>query len=166
MKKNVLLAVLLLSLPALAKSKIEYKPLLHQTILYFASDRITTGGFGMGAGVQIIYKEHFVAQTDASLLWANGNAISTRLALGCQRRGTWTPSIMGTLGLLWGQRTEILDDRGRRPTSPVWVVGLRAAMLRFANERGCLSALEAGYGVGPYRGSCLELTILAAGIKW
>jgi len=166
MTKNFLLALLLLSIPAQAKSNIAYKPLLQQTILYFASDRITMGGFGMGAGVQCMLKEHFVAQTDASLLWANGNAISTRLALGYQRCGTWTPAIMATAGLLWGQRTEILDDRGRRPNSPVWVVGLRGALLRFANKRGCVSALEAGYGAGPYRGSCLELTILAAGLHW
>lgn len=166
MKKNVLLALLLLSIPALAKNKIEYKPLLQQTILYFASDRITMGGFVMGAGVHITYNDNWIAQTDASLLWANGNAISTRLALGYQRGGTWTPAIMGTLGLLWGQRTEILDNNGQRPIAPVWVAGLRSAALRFTNERGYVSALELGYGIGPYKGSCLELTILAAGINW
>jgi hypothetical protein len=124
------------------------------------------GGFGMGAGVQIMYKEHFVAQTDASLLWANGNAVSTRLAFGYQRHGKWTPAIMATVSLLWGQRTEILDTDGQRPIAPVWVTGLRSAALRFTNERGYVSALELGYGIGPYKGSCLELTILAAGINW
>jgi hypothetical protein len=166
MKKYFLLAMLTLTIAAQAKNKIEYKPMLQQCVLYFASDRITMGGFGMGAGIHVLYKEKWVAQTDASLLWANGNTISTRLALGYQRGGKWTPAIMATVGLLWGQRTEILDHNGRRPIAPVWVAGMRSAALKFANERGYVSALEIGCGIGPYKGTALELTILAAGINW
>lgn len=106
------------------------------------------------------------APDDASILWGNGNAVSTRLALGYQRDGRWTPVIFGTFGLLWGQRTEVLSETGRRPAAPVWVVGLRTAPLRFESTRGYVSALELGYGVGPDRGRSLEVTLLAAGVRW
>lgn len=166
MKKTIFLAVLLFSTSLESQPAIEWTPLLQQSLVYFSSDRVTIGGLGIGAGVRFVHKKNLVAQTDASILWANGNAIATRLAIGYQRDGRWTPAIFGTFNLLWGQRTEVLSSMGQRPVAPVWAVGLRGAPLRFQNLRGYVSALEVGYGIGPDQGTSLELTILAAGIRW
>jgi hypothetical protein len=107
-----------------------------------------------------------VGQTDFSLLWINGNAVSTRVAMGIQRDGRWSPTLFGTFALLFGQRTEILSESGERPPTPTWIFGIRIAPLCFQSEHGFVSALEAGYGLGPHRGTSLELTVLSVGIRW
>ncbi len=43
--------------------------------------------------------------------------------------------------------------------------GLRIAPLRFENDKGYVSALETGFGLGPYKGRCLEVSILSVGIR-
>lgn len=166
MKKIVILFVLLFSYSLNARPSIRWIPLVQQTVAYFSSDRITMGGLGFGVGSQFIIGKHFIAQADAGLLRANGNAVNTRLAFGYQLDGRWQPAILATFNLFWGQRTEILSESGQRPTSPVWVAGFRLAPVRFSGARAQVSALELGYGMGPDRGVNLELTILSVGIGW
>lgn len=166
MKKIILFTLLLISATAKAQTSVEWTPVLHQSLLYFSSDRVTMGGLGIGAGVRFVHGNNLVAQTDASILWANGNAVATRLGIGYQRDGRWTPAIFSTFNILWGQRTEVLSETGQLPPSPIWVVGLRGAPLRFEGTHGYVSALEFGYGIGPDRGKSLELTILSAGVRW
>ena len=81
------------------------------------------------------------------------------------RRHVRAPAILGIVSLFWGSRTEILLEDGRRPISPVAVLGLRIAPLRFENDKGYVSALETVFGLGPYKGRCLEVSILAVGIR-
>jgi len=161
-----LVAVLLMTGQAAAEPLAIWTPFVQQTALYYASDTVTVAGAGIGTGVRLDCCQHITAQADASILWVNGNAVSTRFAAGYQRAGGWTPGIFGTFNLLWGQRTEVLSDTGARPASPVWVTGLRAAPLRFAGEGASVSALEFGIGFGPDRGRCYELTILSADFHW
>ncbi len=141
-------------------------PVLQQTGLYFSSDRVTVEGVGVGAGAIYLWKEHLVAQGDVNLLWGDGNAISTRIAAGYRRAGTWSPTVLGTCALLWGQRVEMLSPTGERPPTPVWVLGIRVAPLRFETAAGVVSALELGYGIGPAKGMALDLTILSLGAAW
>lgn len=166
MKKAIIFVILLISVSAKAQPSIRWTPFLQQTTVYFVSDRVTLAGLGIGAGAQFVWKKNFATQTDASILWANGNVVTTRLAFGYQREGQWQPAILATFSLLWGQRTEVLSETGQRPAAPVWVIGLRGAPLRFESSRGYVSALEPGYGIGPDHGIGLELTILAAGLSW
>lgn len=163
---TLLLAVLFSLRSSFAESALVWTPFVQQTGMYFSSERVTMGGAGIGVGAQLTWKKNWIAQTDANLVWGNGNAVSTRLALGYQREGRWQPAILSTFDLLWGQRTEVLSDSGERPAAPVWVVGLRGMPLRFTGPRGYVSALEFGYGVGPDAGYCLEFTVLTAGIRW
>ena len=163
---TLFLAELLSSLPIFAEPSLVWTPLAQQTGTYFSSDRVTMGGAGVGIGAQLSWMQNVIAQTDANILWGNGNAVSTRLALGYQRTGRWQPAILGTFNLLWGQRTEALSDSGKRPAAPIWVTGVRGTPLRFAGPRGYISALEFGYGIGPDAGYCLEFTLLTAGIRW
>ncbi len=165
MKRLFLLGAILTSTLAFGQT-LNWTPLLQQNGIYYSSERVTAGGLGIGAGVRFDNGAHLVGQTDFSLLWINGNAVSTRFALGYQRDGRWSPALLGTFGLLFGQRTEILSETGERPKTPVWILGLRAAPLSFQGERGFVSALEVGYGFGPYKGTSLEVTILSAGIRW
>ncbi len=163
--KNILLVpliVVMLTLPA--RSKIAYTPVFQQTALYFTSDRVTMAGLGMGAGAGIRLKPNLVAQIDVNLLWANGNAVATRMAVGYKRNGFWTPALLSTISILSGQRTEILSEKGKLPAAPVWVIGLRATPLRFESSSGFVSLVEVGYGRGPDHGTNIECTILSVGV--
>ena len=80
-----------------------------------------------------------------------------------QRSATWSPALLGTFTLLWGQRTELLSSSSEQPPSPVWVLGVRLAPLRFEGPAGFVSALEFGYGFGPDRGLAIDLTVLSVG---
>ncbi len=51
------------------------------------------------------------------------------------------------------------------PVLPDGTPGLRISPLRFENDKGYVSALETGFGLGPYKGRCLEVSILAVGIR-
>jgi len=161
----ILLFFMLSSLPVSAQKSVRWMPYMQQNGLYFSSDHITSAGAGIGLGLAVGLGNHFLAQSDVNIYWINGNAVSTRLAAGYKRNGAWAPAIMGNVSLLWGGRTEVLLEDGQRPVSPVAVLGLRIAGLRFENDKGFVSALEMGYGFGPYRGTCLEVSLLSVGIR-
>lgn len=166
MKKTAWCALMLLAVPLTAGAELNWTPLLQQTGLYYISDRVTLAGFGLGLGARLVWEKNFVAEADAGLLWGNGTVVPTRLAVGYQLDGAWSPAVYGTFGLLWGQRIEVLSDTGQRPAAPIWVAGLRIAPLRFS-QAGCFaSALEFGYGFGPDRGVGFEVTLLSVGGSW
>lgn len=166
MKKLLIIIVALIGSFLQAKEPITWTPFVQQTGAYFTSDRVTSAGLGIGGGTMITNGRHLVAQADLNVMWINGNAVSTRLAAGYQRSGRWSPAILGTFGLYWGQRTEVLSKAGERPISPIWVTGIRLAPIRFQGNRGLVSALEFGFGIGPYQGQNLEITILSGGTRW
>jgi hypothetical protein len=155
-------------MPGFIKSQGEFKwtPMIQQTALHFGSESITIEGYGLGIGTQLVWKEKFVFQPDMNLLWLNGNAISNRFAFGYQRKGKWNPAAMATFNLLWGQHTEVIVGEGERLAMPVWVAGLRVTPLRFELPKGFISVLELGYGFGPYKGNCYELTLINIGSRW
>lgn len=166
MKRAVIhLCFFLAALHAAAQASVQWMPYIQQNGMYFSSDHITSAGAGIGFGLALGVGNHFLAQTDINIYWINGNAVSTRLAAGYKRNGTWAPAILGNVSLLWGGRTEVLLEDGQRPVSPVVVPGLRIAGLRFENEKGFVSALELGFGFGPYRGTCPEVSLLSVGIR-
>ena len=140
-------------------------PYMQQTGMLLSSDRITSSGYGSGLGVALS-KGHFLAQTDVNLLWTNGNAASNRFAVGIKGKGVWSPALLGTFATNWGDRTEILSETGQRPPSAVWVAGVRIAPLRFEKEKGYLSALEFGYGVGRDNARSLEISLVTIGINF
>jgi hypothetical protein len=80
--------------------------------------------------------------------------------------GKWNPAAMAAFNLLWGQHTEVITGEGERPSMPVWVAGLRITPLRFELPKGFISVLELGYGLGPYKGNCYELTLINTGARW
>ncbi len=164
MIRAMIVTMLLTLSPASARTQdaVVLMPMLQQTGLYFASDRITASGLGAGVGVQFHWRDHILGQADVNILWGNGNTVSSRFSAGYQLSGNWSPALLGTFTLLWGQRTEVLSASGERPPSPAWAAGLRAAPLRFRGDAGVVSVLEFGYGMGPNRGMALELTILSA----
>ncbi len=147
-----------------AQAQAKWTPYLQNSGIYFSSDHITVAGVGIGAGLACTINEHLIIQGDISDYWISGNAISTRLSAGYKKSGKWTPCVMGTFSVLWGSRIEILLEDGRRPISPVPVVGIHINPLFFENDKGFVSALEAGFGIGPYNGICPEITILRLGI--
>jgi hypothetical protein len=166
MRSTILIACLLIAAAqATAQTPMRWMPYAQQSGLYHTSEHVTSSGVGIGLGVALRAGDHFVAQSDCNIHWLNGNAATTRLAAGYVRSGTWAPAILGNVSLLWGSRTEILLEDGRRPVSPVAVLGLRIAPLRFENDKGYVSALETGFGLGPYKGRCLEVSILVVGIR-
>jgi hypothetical protein len=120
-------------------------------------------GAGGGLGAQLVWRGRFVAQADANLLWATGNAVTTRLAAGVQRRARWSPAAWATLTLVWGDRIEKLDDDGSRPPRPGSAVGLRGSPLRWATPQVMVSAGELGVAFTPSGGLWLEMTVLAVG---
>jgi hypothetical protein len=100
-----------------------------------------------------------------NLLWGNGNAITTRLAVGYEKKGTWTPGIYGTLNLVWGQKVQLLSESGEKASLPACIGGLRIVPLKFRTKYGYVSALEIGYGLGPDKGRSIEFSILSIGLK-
>ena len=166
MRSTILFACLLfVAAQTSAQTPLRWMPYVQQSGLYHTSEHVTSSGVGIGLGVALRAGDHFVALSDCNIHWLNGNAATTRVAAGYVRSGTWAPAILGNVSLLWGSRTEILLEDGRRPVSPVAVLGLRIAPLRFENDKGYVSALETGFGLGPYKGRCLEVSILAVGIR-
>ncbi|MDX9904976.1 MAG: hypothetical protein RBS55_00160 [Bacteroidales bacterium] len=139
---------------------------LHQTGMYYSSDNITSEGLGLGIGAHFLHKSQIAGQVDANILWGNGNAITTRIAAGYEKKGKWAPAIYATCNLLWGQRTEILAENGDRPPLPAWAAGVRVTPLKFRTGRGYVSALEFGYCVGPAKAMSLEFSVLSIGIRF
>jgi hypothetical protein len=141
-------------------------PVLRQGFVFFTSDQVTASGAGGGAGVQVTWRDRWLAQADASLLWGGGNVWVTRLAAGAQRSGAWSPAAWLSFGALFGDRVETLDDEGRRPPAPVWAAGLRLSPLRFAGRLGSVSALEVGWSRGAGGGTWVEVSVLEAAVRW
>jgi len=168
MKKLILLQVLALAfvVPSYSQKELTVTPFLHQTGMYYSSDFVTSEGFGLGFGIHALHKSQVAGQADVNILWGNGNAITTRLALGYEKKGKWTPGIYATVNMIWGQRTEMLNDTGEEPPVPAWGFGLRITPLKFRTTLGYLSALEFGYGLGPDKGRSIEFSILAVGMRF
>jgi hypothetical protein len=147
----------------LASGELEVMPVIVQDAVLFVSDDVTAGGAGGGLGVQLKARRLFLAQLDVSALWMFGNAVSTRLAVGVQHDGAWSPAGWVTFGTLWGERLEFLHGAGRRPSVPSWSIGIRGSPLRFATPLGVFSALEPGIGTDFASGVWLELGIVQLG---
>jgi hypothetical protein len=167
MKTQILIpGFLAVTLICTGQSSLQITPFIQQSAMYYSSPRITAEGIGTGAGVMFDWQRNLFLQTDVNIYWGNGNAFKAHLGAGYQRKGNWSPSMMATIGVIWGQRTEILSETGLRPDWPLWNAGLRIAPLRFKGEHGFVSALEFGYGIGPDEGTCLEATILSVGRRF
>ncbi len=167
--KNIFITLAMLLIVAHsteAQRLLTLTPFLQQTGMYYASDRITSDGLGLGLGLHALHRSGVAAQADVNLIWGNGNAVTTRLALGYQRKGRWNPGAFATLNLLWGQRVEILDEKGDPPGMPAWAAGIRITPLKFEAGKGFISALELGAGIGPAKAFSLEVTILSAGVRF
>lgn len=106
-----------------------------------------------------------------------GSFSSTARPFGSQvRRGPYAsqpacsatarPALWLTVGTLWGDRIEHIGEDALRPAIPVWSLGLRAAALRWGDDRGAVSALELGVGSNFSGALWLELTLLQAGARW
>jgi hypothetical protein len=144
---------------------VELMPVIVQDTVLFLSDDVTAGGAGGGAGVQLTAGRLFVAQLDLSALWMFGNAVATRLAVGVQRDGAWSPAGWLTMGTLWGERIEFLYGDGRRPAIPSWSIGIRGSPLRFATTLGVFSVLEPGIGTDFASGLWVELNLVQLGVR-
>lgn len=149
----------------LASGELELMPVVVQDVVLFRSDEVTAGGAGGGLGMQVIARERWLAQLDVSALWLLGNTVSTRLALGAQRQGTWSAAIWLSVSMLWGDRLEFLQGDGRRPSIPSWSLGLRGSPLRFSTPVGVFSALEPGIGTNFASGVWLELSIVQLAVR-
>jgi hypothetical protein len=146
---------------------LEVRPVVRQGFGYFSSEHVTATGAGGGVGVAATWRDRWLAQADASLLWGGGNVTLGRFAGGAQwRRGAWTPAAWLSTAVLFGDRIETLEADGRRPPSPAWALGLRLSPLRFSGRHGTISVLEAGLGRGPDRGLWLELSVVEVGVRW
>jgi hypothetical protein len=166
MKLPISLVVLLLARSSQASDGLEITSFVQQGAMALLSETVTAGGLGGGLGAQASWRRQYVAQADATVLWAAGNTVATRVAVGYQRDGLWAPAAWATLSVLWGDRIEKLSDDGRRPPRPSWAVGGRISPLRFVGPVGLLSAVEAGVAVAPRGGIWVELMLLQAGVRW
>ena len=168
MKNTAFIIIFVMGLFSSAKSQdnIEWAPFLHQTGMYYTSDNLTSDGFGLGMGVHLLHQTQIAGQADVNILWGNGNAVTTRFALGYERKGTWTPAVYGTLNLVWGQKVQMLSETGEKPPVPTWIAGFRISPLKFQTKNGYVSALEFGYGFGPDQGRSIEFSVLSIGINF
>jgi hypothetical protein len=166
MKKiTLLLLIIAASLTASSQQKFGWAPFLQQTGMYYSSGRVSADGYGLGIGSCFKYGDHLLGQVDINLLWGIGNTATTRIAAGYQRKGAWTPALLGTVNLVWTQKVEFLSENGERPPSPVCIIGLRVLPLRFETKAGFISALEFGYGFGPDKGQSIEVSFLSLGFN-
>ncbi len=168
MKKGALIiaGIICCSLTAAAQKAFTFTALFQQCGMYYSSDRVTADGVGLGLGLHVLHRSGVAAQTDASLLWLNGNAVPVRLAVGYQKKGRWVPGVYATVDAIFGQQTRILSESGEIPPVPAWSFGFRIVPLKFALKSGFVSVLEFGCGTGPGRALNLELTLLSAGISF
>ena len=148
-----------------AQTKLRFIPCFHQSGMYYSSSHVTSAGYGLGAGLAINYGKHLIAQTDMNIYWLNGNALSSRLALGYKKDGKWSPAIYGYFSLIYGSHTEVLYEDGQRPEMPVGVLGVRIAPLRFENAKGFVSILEYNFGMSQNKGRIHELSLVSIGLK-
>jgi hypothetical protein len=161
----VSIILLLLGVYSDAQTKLEIMPCFHQCGLYYSSAHVTSAGYGLGAGLVITCGKSLVAQADMNIYWLNGNALSSRLAVGYKKPGNWAPAIYATISFIYGSHTEVLYEDGSRPTMPVVVAGFRIAPIRFENTKGFVSILEYSCGLGRYNSMINELSLVSLGIK-
>jgi hypothetical protein len=141
-------------------------PFVRQAFALHLANESMAGGAGAGLGAQAIFRERYIAEAEVGALWLLGNSVSTRLAIGAQRRGTWSPAGFVTGTVLFGDRLEVLAEDGSRAPMPNWALGVRAAPLRFIGKLGLASVLEPGVATD-FRGSVyLEVTLIQAGASW
>ena len=162
---NTLILLAALHGITLGSGELELMPVVTQDIILFLSDDVTAGGAGGALGVQLTVRRFMLAQLDVGALWAFGNVLSTRLSVGLQREGVWSPAAWLSFGALWGERMEFLQGDGRRPSLPSWSVGVRGSALRFSNGLGVFSALEPGIGTDFDSGIWIELNIVQVGLR-
>lgn len=148
-----------------AQTRLEVMPCFHQCGMYYSSDHVTSAGYGTGFGLVLNYQKNLVAQTDMNIYWLNGNALSTRLAVGYKRSGKWSPALFAFVSFIYGSHTEVLYEDGSRPEVPVTVAGIRIAPLHFENSKGFVSVLEYSFGLGRKSSRMNELSLLSIGIK-
>lgn len=166
MKKQLLLIFSVFICSQLSsQSSFTLTPFMQQSGIYYSSNHIGAEGYGFGAGAVAVYKEHYLFQTDANIYWINGNAFSYRLAAGYKKQGIWSPAMLGSFSVLFGSRTEILQENGQRPDFPVCSFGLRIAPARFENEKGFISLFELGYSIGKDNSIMPEFSLIAIGLK-
>ena len=166
-RKSLILIVLsVLCLASYSQKKMTWAPFMHQTGMYYTSDVVTSDGFGLGLGVHVLHKSQVAGQVDLNILWGNGNAVTTRVACGYEKKGKWTPGVYATYNMIWGQRIEILTETGEEPPMPAWIAGIRLVPLKFQTKNVYVSALEFGYGMGPDKGTSIEFSVLAVGLKF
>lgn len=165
MKYTSLVVALLSQVVLFGQSSAQWMPFAQQSNLRFSSDHVSINGVGFGAGIAAALNQNLILQTDMNVYWLNGNAFKNSFAIGYRKKGTWSPAVFGTFGVLWGSRTEVLFEDGTRPSPVTCALGLKLAPLRFEHEKGFVSALEFGYAVSKYKGTALELTLLSVGLK-
>lgn len=153
------------ALPA-TESRLTLTPVLIQNAMLFSSNRVSTGGAGGGLGLELEWNRRYLVQTDLTVLLSMGNTVAWRTAVGLERQGTWAPAAWATIGVILGDRVEVLAEDGRRPPLPTWAAGVRGSALRFRNESGFVSIAELGVGTDFGGGLWLELTILEAGARF
>jgi hypothetical protein len=161
----ICLTSLFVSMAVFCQSEVQIMPYLRQGGMYYSSDYITSEGYGIGAGVALQKGKHLLAEIDMNLYWLNGNAISTRISAGYKKNGKWSPALMANFSLIYGSHTEVLYEDGSSPEMPVISIGLKIAPLRLENDKGFVSAMEFGFGVGKYNARVPEITLLTVGIK-
>lgn len=160
------LVALLGAAPVAEHGTITLSPTLVQHGLLFRSSHASAGGIGGGAGVQLEYGPHWLAQLDGAALLGFGNAGVVRLAAGLQRARWYAPAGWATLHVLFGHRMEFLSNDGSSRPAQDWLVGLRGSALRFAGPAGVISLLEPGVGLGVRGGYALELTVMQASLRF
>jgi hypothetical protein len=142
------------------------EPVVHQSAVLVLSQGVTAGGVGGGLGAQLTWRDRYIAQADVGPLFLLGNVLLTRVAFGMQPDTSWAPAGWITVGALWGQRVEFVDERGWRPAVPTWSLGLRASPLRFRGALGSVSVLEPGVAWSVSGGVWLELALVQAGARF
>jgi hypothetical protein len=138
---------------------------LHQDVLLLATPTTTAGGAGGGIGIELALRDRYLAQIDLGALWMVGNPVTTRLALGGQRRGAWSPAAWLACDMLWSDRVEVISAASQRRRDPLWAIGVRISPLRFRSAWGTVSALELGVGTD-LSGTLLDLTVLRTSATW
>jgi len=166
MKKILIFSIIMfVGINSEAQSKLRFIPCFQQSGMYYSSNHVTIAGYGLGAGLSINYGKHLTAQTDMNIYWLNGNALSSRLAVGYKKDGKWSPAIYGYFSLIYGSHTEVLYDDGRRPEMPVAAIGIRIAPIRFENMKGFVSILEYSYGISRNKGRINEISLVSMGFN-
>lgn len=145
------------------RGDVSYVAYARQALLAQFGDDVLAGGAGGGVGIELTWRERYLAAADANVWWLLGNAVSTRMAVGMQRAGSYAPAGWVGAHLLFGDRLELLGSDGSRPPSPRLALGLRGAPLRFSGRFGNASLLEPGVLLDVAGGWHLDLTVLQVG---